>query len=226
MEADYAERRLGVSLPAVDSDTMRNLKEAVVVLAMGAICMTAGCSSAPDAPAPPEELSPPAASALILQRWSKDELNHFTVTFHSDSLIACGLQNDLWKRVETTYKGLEVVTYEPTQAGRKSLFSIDLKESGKFHEITLQGPYVLEITGISPGPDPDSRQVAFHWEIDWNKAPAGLKTCLPRFELSGSQTALFKVLNQQWAFDSYVAPGDAPPAAQAAEPAVPSLGRQ
>ena len=175
---------------------------------MAALAMTVGCSSDPDTPPPPPDLTAEGASALISQKWAQGELTHFTVTFHSDTIIACGTQNDLWKRVETPHLGVTIVSYQLTEAGRKALFAIDLKESGKFHEVILQGPYRNEITSITPGSQPDMRQVEFHWEIDWDKAPAGLKACLPRFELSGSQAALFKLNGQEWSLVSFLKPGD------------------
>jgi hypothetical protein len=199
------------------------LRKAAIVLAMAAVSMAVGCSSDPDPPPQPEELSPIGASTLISQKWSHGEQNHFTVTFHSDTLIGCGIQNDLWKPVEIPYRGFTVNTYHLTEAGRKALFAIDLNESGKFHEVTLQGPYLLEVTGITPGSDPDTRQAAIHWEIDWNKAPAGLKACLPRFELSGSQVALFKPSGQQWNFLSFLKPGDVSAPPQPADPTLPSV---
>ena len=197
-------------------------RRAAVIFAMAAVCMAVGCSSDPE----PEDLSPVGASALISQKWSNDELNHFTVTFHSDTLIGCGIQNDLWKRVEIPHQGFTISTYQLTEAGHKALFAIDLKESGRYHEVVLQGPYLLEVTGITPGSQPDMRQVAIRWEIDWNKAPAGLKACLPRFELSGSQVALFKLSGQEWRFLSFVKPTDetAPPQA-AARPGIESRDR-
>src|SRR5215813_3979018 len=97
------------------------LRKAAVVLAMAVVCMAVGCSSDPP---PPEDLSPIGASTLISQKWAHDELNHFTVTFHSDTLIGCGIQNDLWKRVETPYQGLTISTHQLTEAGRKALFAI------------------------------------------------------------------------------------------------------
>jgi hypothetical protein len=199
------------------------LRKAAVVLAMAALCTAVGCSSEPDPPPEPEDLSPSVASALILQKWSHDELNHFTVTFHSDTLIACGIQNDLWKRVETPYRGFTISTYQLTETGRKALFAIDLKEAGKFHEVILQGPYLVEVTGIAPGSQPDMRQAAIRWDIDWNKAPAGLKACLPRYELSGSQVALFKLSGQQWTFLSFLNPADANAPSQATDPTLPSV---
>lgn len=198
---------------------MRNVADPYLrlaaVVAMAAVSMAVGCSSDPDPPPQPEDLSATVASALISQKWSHDELNHFTVTFHSDTLIGCGIQNDLWKHVETPHLGLIISTYELTEAGRKALFAIDLKESGKSHEVILQGPYLVEVNGITPGSDPDTRQVAIRWEIDWNKAPAGLKACLPRFELSGSQVALLKLAGSEWSFLSFLKPTDAAQPTQA-----------
>jgi hypothetical protein len=184
------------------------LRNAAVVLTMATICIGVGCSSDPDSPPPPAALTPVMASTLISQKWAQGELNHITVTFHSDTLIGCGTQNDLWKHVETPHLGFTISTYQLTDAGRKALFAIDLKESGKFHEVILQGPYLNEVTGITPGSQPDVRQVTIRWEIDWNKAPAGLKACLPRFELSGSQVALFKLVGQEWSFLSFLKPGE------------------
>src|SRR6266480_2787100 len=118
--------------------TDSHLRKAAVVLAMAAVCMAVGCSS--DTPPQPEDLSTIGASTLISQKWSHEELNHFTVTFHSETLIGCGVQNDLWKHVETPHLGFTVSRYELTEAGRKALFGIDLKESGKFQEVILHGP--------------------------------------------------------------------------------------
>ncbi|PWT98303.1 MAG: hypothetical protein C5B51_29595 [Terriglobia bacterium] len=198
-------------------------RNAAAALAMAAVCMAVGCSSDPDPPSQPEELSPIVASTLISQKWSHDELNHLTVTLHSDTLIGCGVHNDLWKRVEIPYQGFTVNTYQLTETGRKVLFAIDLKDSGKFHEVTLQGPYLVQVTGITPGSEADSRQVAIHWEIDWNKAPASLTACLPRFELSGSQVGLFKLSGQQWSFISLLKPADVTAPTQAADPSLPSI---
>ncbi len=69
------------------------------------------------------------------------------------------------------------------------------------------------------------RQVAIRWELDWNKAPAGLKACLPRFELSGSQVALFKLSGQEWKVLSFLKPADVtPPPQAAARPRIESRG--
>src|SRR5579863_4140951 len=100
------------------------------------ICLTLGCSSEPKIP----ELTPAGASALILQKWSHDEFNHFPISFHSDTLIQCGVSNDLWKQVEVTDRGYARSVYQLTEKGTKALFAIDLKASGKGHEITLRGP--------------------------------------------------------------------------------------
>jgi hypothetical protein len=186
-----------------------HLRNAIAVIAMAAGCMEVGCSSE----AKPADLTPIGASTLISQRWSRDELNHLTVTFHSDTVIGCGVQNDLWHLVETVEGGFTRRTYQLTEKGSKALFAIDLKESGKLHEITLRGPYRFEVTGITPGSQPDIRQVEIRWELDWDKAPAELKACVPKFELSGSQVALFKLFGQEWGFLSYIKPEDviAPP---------------
>ena len=190
----------------------RYRKKVVAGLAVAAACLAAGCSSDPDLP---PDLTPDLARTLISQKWAHDELNHFPVTFHSDTLIACGVQNDLWKHVETEHEGLTISTYQLTEAGKKALFAIDLKESGKYHEVILQGPYLVEPTGMTPGSQPDLRQVSIRWEIDWAKAPAGVKACLPRFELSGTQVALFRLAGQEWRFESFLKPSEVAPPPQA-----------
>jgi hypothetical protein len=86
----------------------------------------------------------------------------------------------------------------------------------------------VEITGITDGSQPNTKNVAFRWDIDWDKAPADLKACLPRFELSGNETAVFVLNGTEWAFDSYLNPEDmAPPdnsaPAPAAAPSTPVL---
>src|SRR5215470_18757797 len=94
------------------------LRRASALLAMSAASVMLGCG--PDPPPQPEDLTAAAASTLISQKWAHDELNHFTVTFHSDTLIACGVQNDLWKRVETPYQGATITRYDLTEAGHKA----------------------------------------------------------------------------------------------------------
>jgi len=187
------------------------LRSFVAVMVMAASCMTLGCASK----AAPPDLTAITASTLISQRWSRDDLNHFDVTFHSDDLIECGVKADLWKLAEVTERGYTWTTYQLTPKGSKILFAIDLKGSGKGHAITFRGPYRLEITNIAPGSDPDSRRVDFRWEIDWDKAPPELKTCLPKFELSGYEVATFKLSGLDWKFVSYSKPDDpsAPPGA-------------
>lgn len=178
-----------------------NMAAAAVIVA-GMIMV--GCSSE----AQPVDLTPMLASALISQKWSQNELNHFKVNFHSDTLIACGVQNDLWKRVEVTERGYVWNAYKLTEKGNKALFSIDLKDSGKGHEVTVRGPYTFEIIGISPGSQPDTRNVELHWAIDWEKAPTEVKACVPKFELSGHEVALFKLVGQDWMFLNYLKPED------------------
>jgi hypothetical protein len=170
--------------------------------------MTLGCSSE----ARPADLTAIGAGAIISQNWSQNVLNHFPIVFHSDTLIECGVKNDLWKLAETIDRGYKRTSYQLTEKGSKVLFAIDLKESGKGHEITLRGPYRFEIVGVTPGTQPDSRNVELRWEVDWDKAPAELKACVPKFELSGHEVALFSQYDNGWKFVSYLKPADAAPA--------------
>ena len=188
-----------------------NLRNLVAVAAICVSVMTLGCSSE----AQPADLTVMQASAIISQNWSQNVLNHFPVVFHSDTLIECGVTNDLWKLTETIDRGYTRRSYQLTEKGSKVLFAIDLKESGKGHEITLRGPYRFEITGITPGAQPDTRNVDVRWEVDWEKAPAELKLCVPKFELSGHVVALFKQFDRDWKFLSYLKPEDAAPQATA-----------
>ena len=192
--------------------TQSNLRDVMAVIAMAAGCTASGCSSN----AQPADLTPVSASALISQKWAGDELNHFSVILHSDTLIECGGTNDLWKLVETVDRGYTRRAYQLTEKGNKVLFAIDLKESGKGHEITLRGPYSFEITNLTPGTQPDTRIVEFQWQIDWAKAPADLKLCLPKFELTGHEVALFRLDGIAWKFISYLRPEDVPPPPSAA----------
>jgi hypothetical protein len=164
-----------------------------------------GCAS--DAP-PPPELTPAEAAARISQRWAHGELNHFRVALHSDTLIECGVNNGLWKLSEVTDdKGYAWSTiYRLTDKGREAVTAISLKESGRGHEILLKGPYRVEINSGQP----NTKNVAFRWDIDWDKAPEGLKACVPRFELSGTETAIFELNGQEWRFASYLNPEEAP----------------
>ena len=187
------------------------LRKAAGLVTLAVVCMATGCSSDPE----PPELTPSDVSALITEKWSRNELNHFTVTFHSDTLIECGIQNGLWKRVENVHQGMAFTTYQLTEAGRKAVFAIDLKESGRSHEIILQGPYALELRAFAVGSQPDQRQVTMRWDLDWDKAPAGLKACVPRFEMTGTQVALFQLFGQEWRFMSFLKPADAAPPPQA-----------
>jgi hypothetical protein len=181
-------------------------RDVIAVIAITAGCTMLGCSSEPPQP----ELTAPVASAMISEKWSQDLMNHFAVTLHSDTLIECGVGNDLWKLAETTDRGYTRTAYELTPKGSKALFAVDLKGPGRLHEVTLRGPYHLEVTNITPGPDPDSRRVEFHWEIDWDKALPELKACLPKFELAGNLVGLFKLYGLEWRFVSYSKPEDLP----------------
>jgi len=193
-----------------------------IVLAGG--CLTLGCSSDPP---PPPELTAGEAAYRISERWAREEMNHFRVTFHSDTLVECGVKNDLWKLVEVTdHNGNAWSTvYQLTEKGAKIVTAASLKESGRGHEILLRGPYKVEITGITEGSQPNLRNVAFRWDIDWDKAPDDLKACLPRFELSGNETAVFQLNGMEWAFESYLNPEDttAPDGSPAAPPSAPVI---
>ena len=166
--------------------------------------MTLGCSSE----ARPADLTAMGASAILSQNWSQDLMNHFHIDFHSDTLIECGVKNDLWKLSETIDRGYKRTSYQLTEKGNKVLFAIDLKESGKGHEITLRGPYRLEIIGINPGAQPDIRNVELRWSVDWDKAPAELKACVPKFELAGHEVAIFSQNENGWKLVSYLKPED------------------
>ena len=189
-------------MPVVADSSLRNLIAIAVISVSG---MTIGCSSE----AQPADLTAIQASAIIAQTWSQNVLNHFPVVFHSDTLIECGVKSDLWKLTETIDRGYTRRSYQLTEKGSKVLFSIDLKESGKGHEITLRGPYHFEIIGITPGTQPDTRNVELRWEVDWEKTPTELKACVPKFELSGHEVALFKQFDREWKFLSYLKPEDA-----------------
>lgn len=189
-----------------------NLRSGIAVLVLAAAFTMAGCSSDPP---PPPELTPQAVVSQIFDRWSREELSHFKVTFHSDTLIGCGVDNGLWKLAEVTDASGHAWTtnYQLTDKGHQALSAIDLKESGRGHEITLKGPYHLEINSIADGAQPNLKRVGFHWSIDWDRALPEMKTCFPRFELAGAQMALFQLADPPaWVFASYINPDD--PAAQ------------
>src|SRR5579864_9282589 len=78
---------------------MRKVRNVFAIPVIAMACWTAGCSSDPP---PPPELTPGGAGASIMQRWAAEELNHFRVTFHSDSLVECGVNHGLWKLAEVT----------------------------------------------------------------------------------------------------------------------------
>ena len=193
-----------------NEDCILRIVLAVTVLLAGG--STIGCSSE----AAPADLTAPLANALISQRWSHDELNHFKVSFHSDTVVECGATHDLWKLTETSDRGYTWKAYQLTEKGSKAVFAIDLKDTGKNHEITLRGPYHFEITGITQGSQPDTRNVEFRWEVDWDKTSPDLKVCVPKFELSGREVALFKLYGRDWRFVSYLKPEDIPPPQDAA----------
>lgn len=189
-----------------------NLRHGATVLLVIAIGALVSCASDPP---PPPDLTPQMAAAAIAQLWSQEQMNHFKVTFHSDDLVECGVKNDLWKLVEVTDRNGNAwsTTYRLTDRGSQIVTAISLKESGRGHEILLKGPYRIEVTGITDASQPGAKQVAFRWDIDWDKAPADLKACIPRFELSGNQVALFQLDNNDWKFVSYLNPEEiqAPP---------------
>ena len=69
------------------------------MLLAAAIGTLVGCGSDPP---PRPDLTAQTAAAAILHLWAQGEMNHFKVTFHSDSVIQCGVKNDLWKLAEVT----------------------------------------------------------------------------------------------------------------------------
>jgi hypothetical protein len=189
------------------------IRYAIAGVVLAVSCAMIGCSSDPP---PPPELTSAAAATQLLDRWSKEELNHFTVVFHSDTLIECGVRNELWKLVEMTDKtGYAWSTvYQLTDKGRKEMTAIDLKESGRGHQITLRGPYRYAILSIADVGLPNNRRVGFYWELDWDKASPELKACLPKFELAGKQMANFELVNpqtenQSWRLAGYLTPEEA-----------------
>jgi len=172
-----------------------------------------GCSSDPP---PPPDLTPALARDLISQKWAQEELNHYRVTFHSDTLIECGVKNGLWKleEIKDASGNAWSAAYRLTEKGSKIVHSIDLRESGRGHQIVLRGPYQAAITSIADGTQPANKRVGFKWNIDWDKAQADLKACLPRFELTGNELAQFELADATtWRFSSYLNPADAPPPA-------------
>ncbi|MGA3039979.1 MAG: hypothetical protein ABSF54_04215, partial [Bryobacteraceae bacterium] len=187
-----------------------NLRNGLILLLVAAVGALVGCGSDPP---PPPELVPMAAAQAIAQLWTHEQMNHFRVTFHSDELIDCGVKNDLWKLVEVTDKNGNAwtTTYRLTEKGGKIVTAINLKESGRGHEILLKGPYQIEVRGdgITDGSQPGTKNVAFRWDIDWDKAPEEMKACIPRFELSGHEVALFQLDDtNNWKFVSYLNPED------------------
>src|SRR5437868_14809227 len=106
-----------------------SFKGAIAAVAMAASCLLSGCASDPP---PPPVLTPSQAAARISERWARDELNHFRVALHSDTLIGCGVYNGLWKLSEVTdEKGYAWSTlYRLTDKGKQAVSAISLQESG------------------------------------------------------------------------------------------------
>jgi hypothetical protein len=208
-------------IPAIGDVSLRYLTIVLLACALGALT---GCGSDPP---PPPDLLPEAAAAAITQLWAQEQMNHFKVTFHSDDLVECGVKNDLWKLVEVTDKSGNAwsTTYRLTDKGSKIVTAIGLKESGRGHELLLKGPYRIEVNSITDGGQPGTKQVGFRWDIDWDKAPDDLKACIPRFELSGNEVALFQLDNNNWRFASYLNPEEivTPPAPDGSPAATPAL---
>ena len=204
-----------------------NYRSGWSVLLAAALGLLVGCGSDPP---PPPDLVPQAAAAAIMRLWSQEQMNHFKVTFHSDDLVECGVRNDLWKLVEVTDRNGNAwtTTYRLTEKGNKVVTAISLKESGRGHEVLLKGPYRIEVNSITDGGQPGTKQVGFRWDIDWDKAAGDLKACLPRFELSGNEVALFQLDNGNWQFVSYLNPAEIvtppPDGGTAAPPISSSLG--
>jgi hypothetical protein len=194
-----------------------SMRTGAAILLAAVLSVMVGCASDPP---PPPDLTPQAAAAALSQIWAREEMNHFKVTFHSDDLIECGVKNDLWKLVEVTDKNGNAwsTTYRLTDRGGQIVTAIALKESGRGHEILLKGPYRVEVNGITDGSQPGTKNVAFRWDIDWDRAPQDLKACIPRFELSGNEVALFQLDNNNWKFVSYLNPEDIQPPADAGPP--------
>src|SRR5689334_11005599 len=92
--------------------------------------LLSGCG--PDAP-PIRDLTPAWAAGAIADKWAHEELNHFRVVFHSDTLVQCGVENDLWKLTEIKDATGNTLTskYQLTDRGKQILTEIDLKTSGR-----------------------------------------------------------------------------------------------
>jgi hypothetical protein len=192
------------------------LRRTIAALVFAAAISLGGCSWDPP---PPPELTPQIAIAQIFDRWAREELSHFKVTFHSDTLIGCGVEKAIWKLVEVTDANGQAwsTNYRLTTRGQQILSAIDLNESGRGHGITLKGPYRIEINSIAGGGGPNLKRVGFHWSIDWDQAAPEIRACFPRFELTGSEVAQFELVDPRtWRFASYADPNSALPAQGAA----------
>jgi len=190
VKTGWAQCRLSRSIP-------------MAAIALAALGSLTGCGSDP----PPPDLTPDIASALIQQKWAQGELNHFKVVLHSDTLLGCGMHNDLWKLVDVPdrYGNPGLTMYQLTDRGHKVFTSAHLTDSGRGDELLLKGPYQIEIDNITDGAQDNTKNVDFRWSINWDKAPTDLKVCLPRFELSGNETAVFNVdPANKWRLVSYL----------------------
>lgn len=147
----------------------------------------------------------------MFAKWAQDEMNHFRVSFNSDTLVECGVKSGLWELTPLDQnKSAWATTYRLTGKGSKILTAIWLQPSGRGHQVLLKGPYVVDLHSITDGKEPGTKIVAFRWEIDWDRASEDLKACLPRFELSGNKTALFRLEGNAWKFVSYLDANGAP----------------
>jgi hypothetical protein len=165
------------------------------ILCIIGLAISATLSGCGNDPPPIPDLTPAWAAGAIADKWAHEELNHFRVVFHSDSMVQCGVERDLWKLNEIKDPKGNVLTskYQLTEKGKQIVTDIDLKASGRGHEIVLKGPYRPEITSVVDGPQPNLKKVGFRWVIDWDKAPEDMKACMPRFELAGNEGALFVI---------------------------------
>src|ERR1022692_3170933 len=149
----------------------------MTVLLVAAVGTLVGCGSDPP---PPPDLVPQAAAAAIAERWSQEQMNHFKSDLpfrrpgrmrrKERSLEAGGSDGSQRQCLD------DDISFD--EKGTKIVTAISLQESGRGHEILLKGPYRIEVNGITDGSQPGTKQVAFRWDIDWDKAPDDLKACI------------------------------------------------